>query len=507
MRIAIYARKSKYSEAGDSIENQIDICKLHCEKFKDAEFMEYRDDGWSGASINRPNLQKLIADIEADKIDCIVVYRLDRISRNILDFSKLIDLMNLKDIQFISIKEQFDTSTPMGRAMMYISSVFAQLERETIAERIKDNMYKLAEKGVWLGGVTPYGYKSVKNSYSNSDNKEKAYHSLELQEEEAEFIKLVYKKYLELKSLDGLTKYLKKLGYKSRRGAEINMSSLSLLLRNIIYVKCDQYFCEEMRKKGINISGTPDGEKGILGYGKETKNAVYVIGEHRGIINPKDWLETQKILDRNRKTARLGTGNVGALRGLMTCSVCGSNMSLSLKESVNGTYKSTSGTYNYYYICSTKRRSGKSKCSCNNINGFKADTLIANTLRNYNYNEILSLNKQVDISDNETWLRNNIAKLEMEANRVVELIAITENTLSRKRLLNKLENVDKEIERLNFELSSNNKEVAATDAESLFDDDHEVIKILVDSIVWDSKYKEFHIKFNNKTLEDIVVKM
>lgn len=103
-------------------------------------------------------------DAKANKFDYLVCYRLDRISRNVSDFSTLIEKLNKLDISFISIKEQFDTSTPMGRAMMFISSVFAQLERETIAERIKDNMYELARTGRWLGGKTPHGFSSKKSN-------------------------------------------------------------------------------------------------------------------------------------------------------------------------------------------------------------------------------------------------------------------------------------------------------------------------------------------------------
>ena len=94
------------------------------------------------------------------KFKAIIVYRLDRISRNISDFSSLIEELSRLDIAFISIREQFDTGTPMGRAMMYIASVFSQLERETIAERIRDNMHELAKTGRWLGGTTPTGYAS-----------------------------------------------------------------------------------------------------------------------------------------------------------------------------------------------------------------------------------------------------------------------------------------------------------------------------------------------------------
>ena len=144
MKVAIYSRKSKFTGKGDSIENQIEMCKNYI----------------SGGTIDRPQFKLMLQDAKRKRFDSLICYRLDRVSRNIADFSSLIEDLQTYNIGFISIKEQFDTTTPMGRAMMYISGVFAQLERETIAERIRDNMLQLAKTGRWLGGITPIGYES-----------------------------------------------------------------------------------------------------------------------------------------------------------------------------------------------------------------------------------------------------------------------------------------------------------------------------------------------------------
>lgn len=115
----------------------------------------------------------MMKDSQKIEFAAIVVYRLDRISRNIGDFAKLIEDLGDRHIDFISIREQFDTSSPMGRAMMYIASVFSQLERETIAERIRDNMHELSKTGRWLGGTTPTGYASESLSSVTVDGKVK----------------------------------------------------------------------------------------------------------------------------------------------------------------------------------------------------------------------------------------------------------------------------------------------------------------------------------------------
>ena len=167
-KIAIYSRKSKFTGKGESIGNQIELCREyiranHGQADADAAAV-YEDEGFSGGNLERPAFKRMLRAARERKFKAVVVYRLDRISRNISDFSGLIEELSRLDIAFVSIKEQFDTGTPMGRAMMYIASVFSQLERETIAERIRDNMHELAKTGRWLGGTTPTGYcsKSVR---------------------------------------------------------------------------------------------------------------------------------------------------------------------------------------------------------------------------------------------------------------------------------------------------------------------------------------------------------
>lgn len=155
IRIALYSRKSKYTDKGDSVGNQIELIKEYIKKNYpkeeyETEIVTYEDEGFSGGNIDRPQFQKFLAEEEKEPYDILICYRLDRISRNIANFSNLMEELTKKNTSFISIKEQFDTSTPMGRAMMFIASVFAQLEREVIAERIRDNMIELAKTGRWL---------------------------------------------------------------------------------------------------------------------------------------------------------------------------------------------------------------------------------------------------------------------------------------------------------------------------------------------------------------------
>lgn len=162
LRIGIYPRKSVYRDNSDSVQVQITACKDYARlMFKDQEldFRIYdKDEGFSGKNTHRPSFTELMADVKADELDIIIVYKLDRISRSVKDFSEIYETLQQHNVSFLSVKESFDTSTPMGRTVMYILSAFAQLERENTAERVADNMASLGEAGKWTGGTLPPGH-------------------------------------------------------------------------------------------------------------------------------------------------------------------------------------------------------------------------------------------------------------------------------------------------------------------------------------------------------------
>ncbi len=153
---AIYARQSVDKKDSISIESQIEFCKY---ELKGGSCKEYTDKGYSGKNTDRPHFQELVRDIENGLIARVIVYKLDRISRSIIDFANMMALFQKYGVEFVSSTEKFDTSTPMGRAMLNICIVFAQLERETIQKRVTDAYYSRCQKGFHMGGKTPYGYK------------------------------------------------------------------------------------------------------------------------------------------------------------------------------------------------------------------------------------------------------------------------------------------------------------------------------------------------------------
>ena len=240
----IYSRKSKFTGKGESIENQIELCRqyiaMHFGEEAAENVLVYEDEGFSGGNLERPQFKKMMKDSQKIAFAAIVVYRFDRISRNIGDFAKLIEDLGDRHIDFISIREQFDTSSPMGRAMMYIASVFSQLERETIAERIRDNMHELAKTGRWLGGTTPTGYASESVKSITVDGKTKKACKLKLLPDEAEIIYKIFDLYEQYDSLTMTETELLRQGIKTKTGRSFTRFSIKSILQNPVYLIADK---------------------------------------------------------------------------------------------------------------------------------------------------------------------------------------------------------------------------------------------------------------------------
>ena len=263
--IAIYSRKSRFTGKGESIGNQVELCRAYIRTaFGDAYAdgaVVFEDEGFSGGNLNRPDFKRMMKAARDHQFKAVVVYRLDRISRNISDFSALIEELGRLEIDFVSIRESFDTSSPMGRAMMYIASVFSQLERETIAERIRDNMHELAKTGRWLGGTTPTGYTSEAVKTITVDGKSKRACKLKVIPEEADIVRKIYDLYIETDSLTMTEAELLRQHIKTKTGRNFTRFSIRGILQNPVYLIADQdAWLQDMAVEtaGDMISANPD---------------------------------------------------------------------------------------------------------------------------------------------------------------------------------------------------------------------------------------------------------
>lgn len=398
MKFFVYSRKSVSTGKGESIENQIEMCRQYIyTKFSDAsdgDITIYEDEGFSAKNTDRPQFQQMLRDMKLKKPDFVVCYRLDRISRNVSDFSSLIEDLNERSISFVCIKEEFDTSKPMGKAMMYIASVFAQLERETIAERVRDNMLMLARTGRWLGGTTPTGYTSEKLQEIVIDGKVKTSCKLKDNPEELYAVDRMFEKFLELRSVSGVSKYLIKQGVKSRGGKYYSLPGIKEILQNPVYCIADEearnYFTE--RKADVCFEEKDCSDKyGLLSYNKRDyrkKNAprqsvdkwIIAIGKHKGRIPGEKWVAVQRLLENNIPTGKMPAkmhNHYSLLSGLIYCEKCGSRM-FAKQRSGKGANPNL-----YDYMCNSKMRGGTDLCDCQNINGQQADHLVWEELMKY----------------------------------------------------------------------------------------------------------------------------
>lgn len=395
-QIAIYSRKSKFTGKGESIENQIELCKqyikVHYGEKAAGNVLVYEDEGFSGGNLERPKFKAMMQDAKQKKFSTVVCYRLDRISRNISDFAKLIEEMETLGIAFISIREQFDTASPMGRAMMYISSVFSQLERETIAERIRDNMHELSKTGRWLGGTTPTGYASESVENITVDGKKKKSCKLRLLENEAALVKMIFAKFLETNSLTKTETYLLQNGYKTKRDNLFTRFALKNILANPVYMMADKdAYCYLVGNKVDLFSDEIDfdGQHGVMAYNRTIQKQgrahqirpmdqwIVSVGKHEGIINGADWIHVQRNLEQNRsKSYRKPRSNVALLSGLLFCGNCGGYMRPKLSKRLNA-----QGDQIYSYLCSLKERSRCHSCNGKNVNGNMLDRTVCEEIK------------------------------------------------------------------------------------------------------------------------------
>lgn len=393
--IAIYSRKSRFTGKGESIGNQVELCKEYIRTHYGEDTLDriavYEDEGFSGGNLNRPDFKNMMEAARKHKFKAIIVYRLDRISRNISDFSSLIEELSRLDIAFVSIKEQFDTGTPMGRAMMYIASVFSQLERETIAERIRDNMHELAKTGRWLGGTTPTGYGSESVAGVTIDGKSKKACKLKLIPEEAEIVKTIFDLYIETDSQTITEAELIKRGIRTKNNKYFTRFSIKAILQNPVYMIADEeayhYFINADSDLFYNREAF-DGVHGIMAYNRTSQEKgktteflppsewIVAVGLHLGIIPGKVWVQVQESLERNKSKAyHKPRSNEALLTGFLYCS-CGSRMYPKISRR-----RTADGKPIYTYVCKMKERSRQAMCNSKNVNGNIMDMAITTQIK------------------------------------------------------------------------------------------------------------------------------
>lgn len=328
--VAIYCRQSVDKVDSISIESQIDYCKKLI--MPDESFEVYSDRGYSGSNTNRPDFQRLMSDVERGAVSKVIVYRLDRISRSVLDFANVYEQLKQNQVEFISANEKFDTSTPTGDAMLQIITVFAELERKTIQQRITDNFYERAKKGLFLAGRAPIGYKKIPYEIAGVRS-----HILDEDIETSGIVKFIYKKYLEDGfSMGQIVKHLNSPDCEFTYSKNFTNTLIMRILSNPVYVRADADVYGYLKSRGAILHDKIeqfDGVHGCTIYGrrKEKTQSKFkdLSGEHiqlnlhEGLISSEDWLRVQKKMESNKSIKNSGRGKNSWLSGLIKCGYCG----------------------------------------------------------------------------------------------------------------------------------------------------------------------------------------
>ena len=327
---ALYGRQSLDVKDSLSVSMQLEKARAMCEPGEVCK--EYVDKGFSGKNTNRPGFIRLMQDIEDGLVRRVIVYKLDRFSRSVLDFCEAWEIMEKHQVEFLSVNEKFDTGTPMGKAMLLILMVFAQMERETISERVTDNYYTRAKLGSWLGGPAPYGMELCRIT----DEQGKKIPSLQFNDCFSHLEKCFYDyaqdRFL---SLGALAKRLMKEGVQPPGSTAWNNVTLSRLLRNPVYVKADADIYSYYKAQGVELlqeidlfDGTHAGmviskRNGKSRKRKEMDGWKFTLANWQGRIPSDIWLSCQAKLSENQQLRRCGSGKNTWLSGMIKCGFCG----------------------------------------------------------------------------------------------------------------------------------------------------------------------------------------
>jgi site-specific DNA recombinase len=339
-KAVIYARVSTEEQANEGFSIQAQLSEL----YRQAELLnlevikEYIDEGVSGKSIvGRPEMKKLLADARQRKFDIVLVYKLDRVSRKLKDALEISDELEHNNVQLMSLQENFDTTTPMGKMVFQMISSFAELERNTIVGRVKMGMTERAKQGKWNGGLC-LGYSSI--------NKQ-----LVINEQEALIVKEVFNLAEQGLGLKAIARRINENGYKTKRGRLFSTNGIKQILDNPMYIGKIRFNqvenWNEKRRRGKN------------------ENFILADGEHEPIITQEQWDKVQNIRQkRSVKPSRSLEPYI--LSGLLKCPICGHGMVPSRSKGAAGqTYR--------YYTCGQYHNKGKEACRPNSIRADKAE--------------------------------------------------------------------------------------------------------------------------------------
>ncbi len=402
MRCAIYTRKS----TEDGLEqdfNSLDAQREAAEAYIFSQKSEgwealpahFDDGGYTGGNTDRPALQSLLEEIREGRVDCVVVYKVDRLSRSLLDFARLMDLFEKHNVTFVSVTQQFSTSNSMGRLTLNILLSFAQFEREIIAERTRDKMAAARKRGKWMGGMPILGYDVAPGGGK-----------LIVNEIEAEQVRTIFRLYIMTENMGSVFRMLRDKGWRTKAwtsgtgrqhgGKQLGSSALYKIISNSAYI------------------------------GKVECGGELFDGEHEAIVSQEEWDAAQGILKKHRNIPRrrtMSNRHGELLRNLLWCTHCNAPMEQRTNVKQNKIYR--------YYVCQGARKNGWHTCPAKSVNAAEIEDAVVRQIRILGENT--SFEKEVWHSlkkESADYLRHVLSEEKMERMRVAELTSRTSDALA-----------------------------------------------------------------------------
>ena len=399
----------------------------------------YREEGKSGKNTERPALQKLLSDVKEGSINAVLCTKIDRITRSLIDFYKLNEIFIKHNVDFISLEENFDTSTPMGKAMLKMTLVWAELEREQTSQRTKEKMLWRAQQGLWNGGQI-LGYDLI-------DKK------LSVNKDEAKLVNSMFNKYLELGSVLKVVEYLNGHGYRTkeyisrrrnakRGGNKFFNQYISHVLKNKIYI------------------------------GQVWHHDKAYPGQHKAIVNEKLWYEanrTLKLQTPKRINPKREVKHTFILQGLLRCGWCGNYMSTKYSTGRKGLH--------YYYQCTKNAHGGKSACDMRYVPAAELEKVVLDKLKQMSADKkriqriVNEANKDtestlINLRKDRKIQENKLAPIKNAIKNILNNMAKEErlkNSKSVSEELNRLElqreQIEKDIQNIDFEINQVKQQV------------------------------------------------
>ena len=449
---AIYVRQSVDRIDSISTESQVEFCK---KEVIGQNFKVYTDKGYSGKNIDRPAFQKMLCDIKAGKINRVIVYRLDRISRSVLDFANLIEIFQKNRVDFVSTMEKFDTSTPIGKAMLMIVMIFAQLERETIQQRVIDAYFSRSKRGFYMGGRVPFGFKLKETVIDGI--RTKMYEPIEA---EAEIVRLIFSLYSKPQTSFGdIARYLEEQGIRKRDGKLFNRSRLRDVVINPVYVKADYKLYDFFNSQGTNIANNQwdfIGTNGAYLYSGDTdkrktvslQGHTLVIAPHVGLVDSDVWIKCRSKCLNNQSVAKPVKARATWLAGKIKCAHCGYALTAKI-------YKCKRKSDNRYYLCANKYNAGG--CGFGSLNADAVDEIVFEEIsKKLAEFETLSKKKQDGCNKEIVKLKTRIDAIDKEISSLLEKITTANETVI-KYINNRVAELDDEKNELCRQITRFNK--------------------------------------------------